>query len=143
MDGVAGVTQDAVPVGGTFTYRFVANQVGTYWYHSHQVSDKQVTGGLFGALVIKPRARLPQSVDVLATAHIYGGQKTLNGKPEDLRMAAKPGEQVRVRVINTDNGPVETWAGVAVPGAGHRRVRRARADRRDRQGRHADRRRTS
>ena len=111
MDGVAGVTQDAVPVGGTFTYRFVADQAGTYWYHSHQVSDKQVTGGLFGALVIKPRARLPQSVDVLATAHIYGGQKTLNGKPEDLRVAAKPGEQVRVRVINTDNGPVETWAG--------------------------------
>jgi FtsP/CotA-like multicopper oxidase with cupredoxin domain len=33
MDGVAGVTQDAVPVGGEFTYRFVANQ-GTYWYHS-------------------------------------------------------------------------------------------------------------
>ena len=45
MDGVAGVTQDAVPVGGEFTYRFVAEQVGTYWYHSHQVSDKQVTGG--------------------------------------------------------------------------------------------------
>ncbi len=111
MDGVAGVTQDAVPVGGKFTYRFVAKQVGTYWYHSHQVSDKQVTGGLFGALVIKPRARLPQPVDVLATAHIYGGQKTLNGKPEDLRMAADPGEQVRVRVINTDNGPIETWAG--------------------------------
>ena len=75
------------------------------------MSDKQVTGGLFGALVIKPRTRLPQPVDVLATAHIYGGQKTLNGKPEDLRMAAKPGEQVRVRVINTDNGPIETWAG--------------------------------
>ncbi|HEY6810941.1 MAG TPA: multicopper oxidase domain-containing protein, partial [Propionibacteriaceae bacterium] len=36
MDGVAGVTQDAVPVGGEFTYRFVANQAGTYWYHSHQ-----------------------------------------------------------------------------------------------------------
>ena len=28
-------------------------------------------------------------------------------------MAADPGEQVRVRVINTDNGPIETWAGSA------------------------------
>jgi hypothetical protein len=28
MDGVAGVTQDAVPVGGEFTYRFVAEQAG-------------------------------------------------------------------------------------------------------------------
>ena len=43
MDGVAGVTQDAVPVGGEFVYRFVAEQVGTYWYHSHQVSHEQVT----------------------------------------------------------------------------------------------------
>jgi FtsP/CotA-like multicopper oxidase with cupredoxin domain len=39
MDGVAGVTQDEIPVGGEFTYRFLANQVGTYWYHSHHVLD--------------------------------------------------------------------------------------------------------
>ena len=50
MDGVAGVTQDAVPVGGEFTYRFVAEQAGTYWYHSHQVSNPQVAGGLLGSL---------------------------------------------------------------------------------------------
>ena len=35
-------------------YRFVADQVGTYWYHSHQVSHAQVHGGLFGALVVSP-----------------------------------------------------------------------------------------
>jgi hypothetical protein len=44
MDGVAGVTQDAVPLGGELTYRFVANQAGSYWYHSHQVSNLQVAG---------------------------------------------------------------------------------------------------
>ena len=55
MDGVAGVTQDEVPIGGEFTYRFVANQIGTYWYHSHQVSNPQVIGGLFGILVVLPR----------------------------------------------------------------------------------------
>src|ERR671932_2615192 len=31
-DGVAGVTQDAVGVGKDFTYRFVADTAGTYWY---------------------------------------------------------------------------------------------------------------
>src|SRR6185503_1918746 len=41
-DGVAGVTQDAVPVGGRFVYRFVVPDAGTYWYHSHQVSHNQV-----------------------------------------------------------------------------------------------------
>ena len=53
-DGVAGVTQDAVPVGGEYTYRFRARQAGTFWYHSHQVSHEQVVRGLFGALVIAP-----------------------------------------------------------------------------------------
>ena len=54
MDGVAGVTQDAVPIGGEFVYRFVAQQVGSFWYHAHQVSNAQVIGGLFGSLVIDP-----------------------------------------------------------------------------------------
>src|ERR1700693_3547162 len=36
MDGVAGITQDGVKPGATFTYEFVANEAGTYWYHSHQ-----------------------------------------------------------------------------------------------------------
>ena len=56
MDGVAGVTQDAVPVGGEFTYRFVADQAGSYWYHSHQVSNPQVAGGLLGSLVVMPKS---------------------------------------------------------------------------------------
>ena len=53
-DGVAGVTQDAVPVGGKHVYRFKAEQAGTYWYHSHQVSSDEVKGGLFGTIVIAP-----------------------------------------------------------------------------------------
>ena len=38
-DGVAGVTQDAVPPGGSYTYRFRADQTGTFWYHSHESSS--------------------------------------------------------------------------------------------------------
>jgi FtsP/CotA-like multicopper oxidase with cupredoxin domain len=110
MDGVAGVTQDEIPVGGEFTYRFVANQAGTYWYHSHQVSNEQVIGGLFGTLLVLPKASPKDVVDVVAAAHTYGGMKTINGVAGDLKVPATPGQQVRVRVINTDNGPIETWA---------------------------------
>ena len=53
-DGVAGITQDAVPVGGRHVYRFEATDAGTYWYHSHQVSHEQVERGLLGAIVIDP-----------------------------------------------------------------------------------------
>ena len=110
MDGVAGVTQDEVPIGGEFTYRFVAHQIGTYWYHSHQVSNEQVIGGLFGTLVVLPKTGRTEPVDVVAAAHSYAGTKTINGATGDLRVPAKPGQQVRVRVINTDNGPIESWA---------------------------------
>ena len=56
-DGVAGVTQNAVLPGERYTYRFRANQVGTFWYHSHQSSSSEVQRGLFGAFVIEPRRR--------------------------------------------------------------------------------------
>jgi FtsP/CotA-like multicopper oxidase with cupredoxin domain len=110
MDGVAGVTQDAVPVGGSFTYRFVANQAGSFWYHSHQVSNPQVAGGLLGSLVVTPKSGIAQQVDVSAVAHSYGGVRTINGKAEDLRVPAKPDQRVRVRVTNTDNGPMKVWS---------------------------------
>jgi FtsP/CotA-like multicopper oxidase with cupredoxin domain len=113
MDGVAGVTQDAVPVGGEFVYRFVAEQAGSFWYHSHQVSNPQVAGGLFGSLVIMPRSGITQPHDVSAMAHTYAGVRTVNGKAEDLRVPARPGEPVRIRVTNTDNGPMEVWSSAA------------------------------
>jgi FtsP/CotA-like multicopper oxidase with cupredoxin domain len=114
MDGVAGVTQDEVPINGEFTYRFVADQIGTYWYHSHQVSNEQVIGGLFGTLVVLPKTGLGSAVDVVAVAHTYGGMKTINGVAGDLEVPANPGQQVRIRVINTDNGPIESWADAPV-----------------------------
>jgi FtsP/CotA-like multicopper oxidase with cupredoxin domain len=110
MDGVAGVTQDAVPVGGEFTYRFVAERAGSFWYHSHQVSNPQVAGGLLGSLVVTPRSGMAQQIDVSAMAHTYAGLRTINGKTGDLRVPAQPGQRVRVRVTNTDNGPMKVWA---------------------------------
>jgi FtsP/CotA-like multicopper oxidase with cupredoxin domain len=109
MDGVAGVTQDAVEIGGEFRYRFVADRVGTYWYHSHQLSHDQVVRGLLGALVVQPKRAANNDLDVVAVAHTYGGFKTLNGKAGDLRVPADPGQTVRVRVVNTDNGPISVW----------------------------------
>lgn len=55
MDGIPGFTQDAVLPGETFTYEFNADYTGTYWYHSHQESSKQVDKGLYGALIVMPQ----------------------------------------------------------------------------------------
>ncbi len=113
MDGVAGVTQDALAPGQSFTYRFVATQAGTYWYHSHQVSHEQVIGGLYGALVIEPKDA-KATPDAVAMAHTYGGVRTINGSPENLAVTAEPGATVRVRVVNTDNAPLPVWASAEV-----------------------------
>ena len=115
-DGVAGITQDAVPVGGRHVYRFTADDAGTYWYHSHQVSHEQVEGGLLGAVVIEPA--LPAAdppakqfqADAVALLHVYGGQHTLNGRVQDEHVPAEPGSTVRIRVINTDQGTAAVWS---------------------------------
>jgi FtsP/CotA-like multicopper oxidase with cupredoxin domain len=107
-DGVAGVTQDAVMPGKTHTYRFVADHAGTFWYHSHQVSHTQVQRGLLGALVVTPRTPLPIR-DVVALSHVYAGRATVNGHVGLDRVGARPGEKVRVRVLNTDNGALRAW----------------------------------
>ena len=109
-DGVAGVTQDAVTKGEKHTYRFVAGQVGTFWYHSHQLSHDQVIGGLLGSLVVLPKDGIDQEREVLGVAHTYRGTRTLNGKEGVTAISAKPGEKVRVRLVNTDNGTMPVWA---------------------------------
>ncbi len=52
MDGVPGLTQQAVPPGGSFDYEFTPPDAGTFWYHAHVDSWNQVARGLFGALII-------------------------------------------------------------------------------------------
>lgn len=107
MDGVAGITQDAVMPGRSFVYRFVADHPGTYWYHSHQVSHEQVIKGLFGAVVIGG-----SPADVTALVHLYsGGRHTVNGSAAEVPVPAAPGTKVRVRIVNTDSGPMHAWTG--------------------------------
>lgn len=59
MDGVPGVTQNAVMPGQTFNYEFTANTPGTYWYHSHQNGAEQVDKGLYGIVIIESCAPFP------------------------------------------------------------------------------------
>ncbi|MES0861604.1 multicopper oxidase family protein [Ruegeria sp. SCPT10] len=53
MDGVPGLTQEAVAPDGTFDYDFVVPDAGTYWYHAHNRSVEQVARGLYGPLIVE------------------------------------------------------------------------------------------
>jgi FtsP/CotA-like multicopper oxidase with cupredoxin domain len=107
-DGVAGVTQDAVRQGGRHVYRFVVPDAGTYWYHSHQVSHEQVKGGLFGTFVVQPRDAAPAH-ELVAPVHTYDGRRTLAGRTGDRRLVTAPGQNARIRLVNTNDGPLVTW----------------------------------
>ena len=105
-DGVAGVTQDAVPPGGRYTYRFRAEQPGTYWYHSHQVSARQVREGLYGAFVVAPAGeREPADVDLALLAHELDSVDVLNASDLVERRMVASGASVRLRLVNTDDFP--------------------------------------
>ena len=99
-DGVAGVTQDAVAPGESFVYRFVADDVGTYWYHTHQNALEGIVRGLYGALVVLP----PADADPVVTALIHSmSGETLVGADAVLRVADTGG--TRIRLANTDQAP--------------------------------------
>jgi L-ascorbate oxidase len=71
-DGVPGLSFDGIKPGTTHTYNFPAQQSGTYWYHSH--SGLQEQEGVYGAIVIEPKAREPFRYDrdyvvMLSEAH--------------------------------------------------------------------------
>lgn len=107
-DGVAGMTQDAVMPGETYTYRFRADQTGTYWYHSHQQSSVQVAKGLFGPLIIEPQS--PPSVENIDIPVVYHEWETAKGRvpavgrsDDFVKRQAAPGAKVRLRLINADN----------------------------------------
>lgn len=55
MDGVPGVTQDAVEPGASFTYEFVVSHAGTFMYHSHTDAAEQIDAGLYGPLIVDPQ----------------------------------------------------------------------------------------
>jgi FtsP/CotA-like multicopper oxidase with cupredoxin domain len=73
------------------------------------VSHEQVSGGLLGALVVTPAEPATDTLDTVALVHQYPGVRTVNGREGDLHVEAPPGTRARVRVVNTENGPMPAW----------------------------------
>ncbi|MDQ4490882.1 multicopper oxidase family protein [Sinomonas sp. ASV486] len=103
MDGVPGVTQDAVMPGQSFTYEFAAAQTGTYWYHTHQNGSADVPLGLYGALVVDPPGGpAPGVKDLTVPVHSIAGATLFGSHAGAWSETVAPGTPVRVRLINTD-----------------------------------------
>lgn len=130
MDGVSGLTQDAVLPGQEFDYSFTVPDAGTYWYHAHNRSSEQVARGLYGPLIVE-EAEQPdidrEEVLVLddwllnpETAQLdasfgsrhdrsHAGRRgnliVTNGQYE-LSLAVRRHERLRLRLINAANARI-------------------------------------
>lgn len=130
MDGVAGLTQNAIAPGSSFQYDFVAPDAGTYWYHAHNRSFEQVARGLHGALIVEE----PEPIDIdreevlilddwlvdpdtAQIADTFGamhdlshagrlGNYTTTNATYNLALPVKRHERLRLRMINAANARV-------------------------------------
>ncbi|MBD8497297.1 multicopper oxidase family protein [Paenibacillus arenosi] len=83
MDGIPGVTQDAVVAGKSFTYEFKATVPGTYWYHSHQDSVNQVDKGLYGTLIVEdPNESYDRDYTLVLDEWMSSGSMNMNKESE-------------------------------------------------------------
>jgi FtsP/CotA-like multicopper oxidase with cupredoxin domain len=123
MDGVPGLTQKPIKPGESFTYEFTPPDAGTFWYHPHADSLRQLGRGLAGALIVEEREPVAVDRDVLwvltdwrltsdaqiasgfgnamdaGMAGRIGNTVTLNGAISTDE-TVRAGERVRLRLVN-------------------------------------------
>ena len=109
VDGVAGVTQDAVQPGEDFRADILMTQAGTYWYHTHQRGSEGVVRGLYGTLVVQPETGPTEDVDLTLPVHTFAASVVLGTSDVLEERIVAPGDSVRLRLVNTDQAP-QTFA---------------------------------
>lgn len=128
FDGVAGVTQELVMPGESYTYEVVFPDAGIYWYHPHHREEVTKSLGLFGNILVdSPDEEYYGSAnrdevlildDLLfdetgifpygeeAATHAmtgrFGNVLLVNGRP-DYELSLQRGEVVRMHLTNASN----------------------------------------
>ena len=129
MDGVPGVTQEPIQTGESFVYEFTPKDAGTFWFHPHVRGSEQLERGLYGTLIVEDEISKKYSQDEvwviddwrmtedkqvdpnfmsmhdLAHDGRWGSTVTTNGSL-DKKLNARPGERIRLRMVNSSNGRV-------------------------------------
>ncbi len=85
MDGVPYVNSPPIMPGQEFTFRFKIRQHGTYWYHSHTMTQEQE--GVYGAFIIHPKKKtIAYEKDVIVVLSDWSdesGESILNNLRKD------------------------------------------------------------
>ena len=107
-DGVAGVTAGrGAARAGAYVYRFRPEQVGTFWYHTHQNASDGVEKGLYGPLVVMRETPPEKEEDIAAPVHTFSGRVAIGTNDGLERRAVQAGVPIRLRLIDTDSSPAK------------------------------------
>ena len=96
----------AIPPGGSFVARFTPKQAGTFIYHTHSADPSQLSGGVYGALIVlEPGETFDATHDkllVLGSRDTFfdSTHMTLNGMEKPGPIMLSPGVKYRLRLIN-------------------------------------------
>jgi FtsP/CotA-like multicopper oxidase with cupredoxin domain len=122
MDGVGGLTQEPVPPGGSFEYRFTPPDSGLYWYHPQVLPfvREQQGRGLYGVLIVDEPEPPQADRDMLIVLDDWklddkgqivpfdaatgegriGPLVTLNARPLPIEETLPPASRLRLRVLS-------------------------------------------
>ena len=120
MDGVAGLTQKAIPPRETFKYEFSLKQNGTFMYHPHSDEMTQLALGMMGFFIIHPKDENEPNVDRDFAIFLHEWRIPMGAKtpvptemldfnlftfnsvlyPKIESLVAKMGDRVRIRLAN-------------------------------------------
>lgn len=122
MDGAVPLTQDPIPVGGTFVYELEFPDTGVFWYHPHVREDYQQDMGLYGNFIVTEDGYWNEvdqeaymivddilengeysSTEVTNTLMGRFGDKLLINDQDDFNLNVKQGEITRAFITNVAN----------------------------------------
>ena len=105
-DGVPDVTQKGIEPGESFTYRFVADRIGSLWYHCHvNVAEHIGLRGMWGPLIIDPKepTELEKKVTKDAVLMFSGWNSAV---AQEYGKGGQPGEVLNYFSINGKSHPM-------------------------------------
>lgn len=104
--GVGNQITPAIQPGASFIAHFTPNRAGTFIYHTHAADPNQLSGGVYGALIVlEPGQSFDTEHDKLlligARDADFGTKRiTVNGSEEFSPLLLQHGASFRLRVIN-------------------------------------------
>ena len=140
FDGVAGVSGSGdklmrpIEPGASFVAQMTPPRAGTFIYHTHMDDIKQLSSGLYGALIVLPPGEKfdPENDRVLVISRGGPGETPiwLNGSRSPKLASFKAGQKYRLRIINIvpENPPVNVSLQVAGVAANWRPIAKDGAD---------------